>query len=311
MENEVLALCDRHKIGTKRQCEALLYPLAKLYHATPRIIDIDRPWWLRILPLCLARWLPQALLSPFMHPHKKIILVIAAGNAALRYASIFNRLCPTVVILNPHCPSHYFKLILPHDHDNMPHAPNIIPTCGAMNDFSSDMLISTTDTQRLVVLLGGNTRFYTYTDDDYRDIAGYILEKFHNNPCLDVFITPSRRTSADGLQIIRLHLKGIHCTIWDGKGDNSYPHILSHASEILVTSDSISMISEACYFGKPVEIWNVPFQHPRFHRFIHTLITHQHAVYAKSPWPKMFIPLRERDRVIPLIIQHLDVDMCG
>jgi hypothetical protein len=66
------------------------------------------------------------------------------------------------------------------------------------------------------------------------------------------------------------------------------------------------MISEACYLGKPVEIWPLPFSHKRFDRFFNQITEGHHAVMAEDPYPPSFKALRERDRVLPMVIQGLN-----
>jgi len=45
--------------------------------------------------------------------------------------------------------------------------------------------------------------------------------------------------------------------IWDGTGDNPYFGLLGLADAIVVTGDSVNMISEACTTGKPVYIFEL------------------------------------------------------
>lgn len=42
--------------------------------------------------------------------------------------------------------------------------------------------------------------------------------------------------------------------IWDGTGDNPYLGMLALAGHLVVTEDSVSMISEAASTGKPVHV---------------------------------------------------------
>ena len=53
------------------------------------------------------------------------------------------------------------------------------------------------------------------------------------------------------------------------KSENPYLYCLKIADFIIVTSDSTSMISEACFTGKPVFIFHLPFKRKslRFENF--------------------------------------------
>ena len=65
-------------------------------------------------------------------------------------------------------------------------------------------------------------------------------------------ITTSRRTGQENEAIIWDSLKDTDAFIWDGEGENPYMGMLAWADYILVTADSVSMLSEACTTGKPV-----------------------------------------------------------
>ena len=82
-----------------------------------------------------------------------------------------------------------------------------------------------------------------------------------------VLVTPSRRTGAAGLALLRQRLGGFSAVIWDGSGDNPYFAYLALADAVLVTADSVSMISEAAATGKPVHILDLDGGNSKFARF--------------------------------------------
>ena len=55
--------------------------------------------------------------------------------------------------------------------------------------------------------------------------------------------------------------------LWSGEGENPYFAMLGLADYILVTSDSASMVSEACATGKPVHIIDLEGGNERFTKF--------------------------------------------
>jgi hypothetical protein len=59
--------------------------------------------------------------------------------------------------------------------------------------------------------------------------------------------------------------------VWDRESDNPYLGVLASADRLVVTSDSVSMISEALATGHPVEVFGEP-QNARHARFLRTLI---------------------------------------
>ncbi|MBT5646243.1 MAG: hypothetical protein HOJ41_00140, partial [Rhodospirillaceae bacterium] len=57
------------------------------------------------------------------------------------------------------------------------------------------------------------------------------------------------------------------CWFWDGSGDNPYFGLLGLADAIVVTADSVSMVSEACATGKPVHVIELDGGSAKFARF--------------------------------------------
>ena len=54
---------------------------------------------------------------------------------------------------------------------------------------------------------------------------------------------------------------------WDGAGENPYFGYLALADAIVVTGDSVAMVSEACATGKPVHVYGLPGGSAKFERF--------------------------------------------
>lgn len=64
---------------------------------------------------------------------------------------------------------------------------------------------------------------------------------------------------------------------WDGNGDNPYQGMLAWADALLVTEDSVSMLSEAVSTGKPVYIIKMEGGSERFQRFYDYLFDNNYA----------------------------------
>jgi uncharacterized protein len=75
-------------------------------------------------------------------------------------------------------------------------------------------------------------------------------------------ITPSRRTSDLFRRALREKFAARpRAFLWDLEGDNPYLGILGLADRLVVTGDSVSMISEAISAGPPVEVFDAGFRH--------------------------------------------------
>ena len=73
----------------------------------------------------------------------------------------------------------------------------------------------------------------------------------------------------------------IRCSLWDHKGDhksdNPYPGILAVVDDVIVTSDSVNMVSEACLTGKPVYVAELQAETGRIAAFHQMMMTAGHT----------------------------------
>lgn len=73
---------------------------------------------------------------------------------------------------------------------------------------------------------------------------------------LDVQTSP--RTPATALAVLERMIAAPHRLSVFGRGENRYRAALSEASEIVVTSDSVSMVADALASGRPVSVYRLP-----------------------------------------------------
>jgi mitochondrial fission protein ELM1 len=305
-QKTILVLCDKGKIGTLRQCEALSKPLEKHLNSEVIYTYVDLPFWFKYLTPHITRHWPATFLPTLNLTHQPS-LIVAAGRQAFLVAAPLAKQIPTIALLNPRCTPDYFTVVIPPQHDGVEKHSNVIETLGSLHPhnestFAIDEKIGT---YTITVLLGGNSKHYTFKENDFSEIAKYVKQKTVGRENTNILISPSRRTPMFGIDILKHELSDMDATIWDGTGKNPYFEYIGSANEILVTGDSISMISEACYLGKPVEIWKLPIKNERFLRFYDAITKNRHAAFANDAWPATFKPLRELERVLPLIIQKI------
>ncbi len=81
-------------------------------------------------------------------------------------------------------------------------------------------------------------------------------------------ITPSRRTDPAAMAALATALRPLGAWIWDGKGENPYFGLLALADAIIVTVDSVSMVSEAVATSAPVMLAQLPGRSSRIGRFL-------------------------------------------
>jgi mitochondrial fission protein ELM1 len=98
-------------------------------------------------------------------------------------------------------------------------------------------------------------------------------------------ITASPRTPPEAVAVITQRLESELATgkavYWNGAGDNPYLGYLAHADAILVTGDSVNMVSEAAATGKPVHVIELAGGSDKFRQF--------HAEMAKAGITRPFV----------------------
>jgi hypothetical protein len=97
-------------------------------------------------------------------------------------------------------------------------------------------------------------------------LAGGLRRMAEQSGC-GLMVTASRRTGPRAFSLIRDALKDLPAKIWDGKGENPYFAYLGLADAIVVTEDSVNMVSEAASTGKPVMVAPLSGGSAKFDRF--------------------------------------------
>ena len=80
-------------------------------------------------------------------------------------------------------------------------------------------------------------------------------------------LTPSRRTSPEARAALRQAILPGGGWMWDGTGGNPYFGLLALADAIVVTEDSVSMVSEAAATAAPVLLAGLPGRSRRIRLF--------------------------------------------
>ncbi len=216
-------------------------------------------------------------------------LLISCGRQSVD-ASLFIRRASgnktfTAHIQHPLVDPKLFDLVIAPAHDKL-QGDNVFVTQGAIHHVSAEKLVGAAGHFRpllaslprplISVLVGGKNKHQDFSDTAAHDFAGKLTLAAQNSGG-SLAVSFSRRTGERNEAIIRQDLQGVPSFIWDGQGENPYLGLLSLADVIIVTSDSISMVSEACSTGKPVYIYELPKAGGRHKQFCENLIQSGHA----------------------------------
>jgi uncharacterized protein len=179
-----------------------------------------------------------------------------------------------IQVQDPHFARDKIDAMIVPAHDSHEGA-NVIRTLGAVHRVTPEKLaLAATrfaflfgDLPRplVAVLLGGNNRAYRLTRERAEGFAAQLAALADQG--YGLAITPSRRTEPEIVALLRARLAGRKAFFWDGTGDNPYFGLLGSADAIVVTADSVSMVSEAAATGKPVHIVDLDGGSAKFDRF--------------------------------------------
>ena len=157
-----------------------------------------------------------------------------------------------------------------HDPASKLKSDNILVTIATPNRITKEKLANAKDHfsflrnlsgKRIGVLIGGTAGKQILTEDMVRDLAAQLKNLAAQNYSL--MITTSRRTGEDNKKILESQLQGPNIYFWNGTDENPYFGILAYADALIVTSESMSMVSEAATTGKPVYTVNLNGGKPR------------------------------------------------
>lgn len=260
--------------------------LAEAAGLTPELRELKpaAPWkWIaaKLWPNPLSA-VAEAVKAP-----RPSLAIGSGGMAGAVLAALRRHSMRVVQIQNPRMDISRFDLVVANTHDELT-GPNVIVTRTALHRVTPARLATEADAWRqrlapyrrplVAVLLGGsNGRFRLDKDTGARLAAD--LATMAQRDKVGIVVTPSRRTDPAITDLIRTALAPSGGYVWDFAGENPYFGMLALADLIVVTQDSVSMISEAAATTAPVMFASLPGHWSR------------HELFLK--------PLRDEDRIRP------------
>ncbi|HAA91457.1 MAG TPA: hypothetical protein DCE33_03365 [Rhodospirillaceae bacterium] len=182
-------------------------------------------------------------------------------------------------VQHPHVRLANYDLIAAPNHDRLA-GPNVISFTGSMHRITPEKLAHAADEfralieplprPRIAVLIGGSNRSYRLTEDIARRL-GEDLAVLAEKTGAGLMVTASRRTGSANEAVLRDALDHTQSVFWDNKGSNPYFGFLAAADAIIVTCDSVNMITEAAATGKPVHIVDLEGGDAKFQDFHQSL----------------------------------------
>ena len=245
--------------GMISQVEGMAKALKVKFHH--KIVRLNWPW--NYIP---PKFTPTSQIvlkdKNYINDNEKIDLIISCGRKSVIPSIILknkNKKIITIHIQDPKVNLNNFDLVIAPEHDNL-NGENVISSKGAIHYItqeeikkSQSYLEDKTENKKVVsLILGGPNKYYNFSIGELTKIFNEIKSKFISLGYKAIII-PSIRTPKE---IINLAVKEF---INDGYVVNNvdkqaYLSSFALATNIIVTCDSTSMISEAAASGKPIFI---------------------------------------------------------
>lgn len=294
--------------GNARQALALAGALC----SEPRnvCIDVDAPW----------RWLAPRLVAGsrravhgegFAEPWPALAVGCGrlAALATRGLAGWSGGRCFRVQILDPRIDPRHYDLVVAPRHDGLVGA-NVVTTTGALNPVDDAWLaaartrfasLGELPVPCTAVLVGASTGTQAI-DAEYSDALLAELARLHARDGGSFLVTTSRRTPPALAERLRSAFARWPGLFWadDADGANPYAGLLAWAERIVVTPDSVNMLSEACATGVPVHSLVRTPMRGKLARFHAELAELGHLVAIGEP-SRAAAPLRELAGVAAIV----------
>ena len=298
-------------IGMEVQCIALAEALGFEYDKKH-----INPYWLnRIFPsLAQLPGIPLATNLKQVTSQSSPDILITCGRrhsgASIALKRISKGTTYTIHIQDPKINSKHFDLLVIPEHDR-PRAPNIILSNGSLTRITQSILykeaqlikqeVKSLIGKKIAVNIGGDTKDNKVDDETIKKLIS-SLKQFSAETKCSLMITTTNRTSEPLKKSLTCLAKNPNIILWTGEGRNPYVGFLGLADAIIVTSDSINMISEACSTGKPVNIFPLGKNSKKRERFIRSLEKMGLVKYFNGEYRSWtYEPLNETARIANLI----------
>ena len=238
-----------------------------------------------LVPLRPWRWVPAACWpTPFaaVEPVGLLpdgLVMSVGGVGAALGAALRRRGRQVVQIQNPRMRLDRFDLVVANTHDELC-GPNVLVSRNALHHVGVDRLERARATWAprfadlprplVAVLVGGANGRYRLDGPVGTALAAQLAGMMRTDH-VGLMVTPSRRTGATVTRALETAVAPLGGWVWDRQGENPYLGILACADAIIVTTDSVSMISEAAATSVPVMVAALPGRSRRIELFVRTM----------------------------------------
>lgn len=251
-------------------------------------------------------------------PWPKLVITCGRRSAPLGLAvkDASGGATKAVHIGNPQGKNDRYDLIVAMLHDRL-YGTNVIDTQFSLHRITSELLRREREyylprmrgrlKPLVAILIGGSTNKYRFGKKAMLEIFD-MIEMLLGHSSASLLVSTSRRTGEANEAMLEKRYGG-YKRIWIAeKGDaNPYLGFLASADFIIVTNDSVNMMSEAAATGKPIFIFDLPgHENTKPASFAHMLLESGVARRLEVPFPEWTYPsCNETDKVVAKIRERL------
>jgi len=257
--------------------------VAKMLNNNFKLIHYNPPYFLKKFPLLGKIYFPDCLTKIIKADFKPSYIITTGrrmSGTSIALKTILKNKVKTIHIQNPKLSLKHFDLLLIPEHDGLK-GRNIIQTKGALCFFDNNDIRNLKKSQSneikvkdnlVLLMVGGNSKKLIPQNSEYYDLCIKVIKGVKSiNGQLIVIV--SRRTPNKAIKILESnftkHLGDFK--IFYPEDNNIYPQILKIIDYIIVTSDSVNMISETASLSIPLFISHFSRENKKILSFIENL----------------------------------------
>ncbi|MCG2706044.1 MAG: mitochondrial fission ELM1 family protein [Candidatus Omnitrophica bacterium] len=246
---------------------------------------------------CLKKLLEENTYRRLCSLKPDIVISCGSSLAAINFIVSRENLAKSIVIMRPSILStRRFDLVVMPKHDRPPKRKNVTVTEGALNLIDEEHLASSAadldfyaqTSKKLVIgfLIGGDTRDFQLSRHVFRQIINQLKASLGR---LDgqILVTTSRRTSKEIEELVKQEFKSYPpCKFLIIANERNLPFavggILAKSQIVIVSPESISMVSEAAASGRYVIVFRSKVN--RRHNYFLNYMAQKKYIYLCQPY---------------------------
>ncbi|WMJ67620.1 mitochondrial fission ELM1 family protein [Stenotrophomonas sp. 24(2023)] len=306
------------RAGNVRQAVALASALRLGVHH-PLTLQPRAPW----------RWLAPRRLPGDRHGYGDAFaaalqdppaLAIGCGRQAAGALRVLRAHGSRVVqVLDPRISARHWDLVVVPEHDRL-RGGNVLTLLGSLNPVSDDWLalgraafadFGALPGPRTALLVGGPTPLAPWDERAMVQVFGQVVAQLRAEGG-SLLATTSRRTPPALAERLRAMAADVPNVIWGDGGDgvNPYAGLLGWADRVVVSPDSVNLLSEACATRLPVCVALADAVQGRLLHFQRALRERGRLQAGWLEWDHDGIaPLRETSRIAAEVVARLGLQV--